>query len=150
MSSTPAGGIRVRAVRSLCHFTKYSEKRFFGARLRRHANRSIWVISRSAGPACPVTAFLPTEATTPADRSRFHPERCHTVTIATPNRVTAHPAEVLNEEFLKPLGMSVNALAIALRVPATRIGAIVKASGPYRQIQLRAWRASIAPAPSFG
>jgi addiction module HigA family antidote len=32
----------------------------------------------------------------------------------------------LNEEFLRPLGMSVNALAIALRVPATRIGAIVK------------------------
>jgi addiction module HigA family antidote len=32
----------------------------------------------------------------------------------------------LDEEFLKPLGMSVNALAIALRVPATRIGAIVK------------------------
>jgi antitoxin HigA-1 len=40
--------------------------------------------------------------------------------------VTAHPGEVLNEEFLKPLGMSVNALAIALRVPATRMGAIVK------------------------
>jgi addiction module HigA family antidote len=36
------------------------------------------------------------------------------------------PDEVLNEEFLKPLGMSINALAIALRVPATRIGAIVK------------------------
>ncbi len=46
--------------------------------------------------------------------------------IATPNRVTAHPGEVLSEEFLKPLAMSVNALAIALRVPATRIGAIVK------------------------
>jgi addiction module HigA family antidote len=46
--------------------------------------------------------------------------------IATPNRVTAHPGEVLNEEFLKPLRMSVNALAMALRVPATRIGAIVK------------------------
>ncbi len=46
--------------------------------------------------------------------------------IATPNRVTVHPGEVLNEEFLKPLGMSVNALAIALRIPATRIGAIVK------------------------
>jgi len=29
--------------------------------------------------------------------------------IATPNRVTAHPGEVLNEEFLKPLAMSVNA-----------------------------------------
>jgi antitoxin HigA-1 len=33
---------------------------------------------------------------------------------------------VLSEEFLKPLAMSVNALAMALRVPATRIGAIVK------------------------
>ncbi|MSO76229.1 MAG: addiction module antidote protein, HigA family [Alphaproteobacteria bacterium] len=45
--------------------------------------------------------------------------------VATPNRVTTHPGEVLAEEFLKPLGMSVNALAMALRVPATRIGAIV-------------------------
>jgi addiction module HigA family antidote len=46
--------------------------------------------------------------------------------VATPNRVTTHPGEILSEEFLKPLGMSVNALALALRVPATRIGAIVK------------------------
>ena len=46
--------------------------------------------------------------------------------VATPNRVTTHPGEMLSEEFLKPLGMSVNALAMALRVPATRIGAIVK------------------------
>jgi len=46
--------------------------------------------------------------------------------VPTPNRVTTHPGEVLSEEFLKPLGMSVNALAMALRVPATRIGAIIK------------------------
>lgn len=46
--------------------------------------------------------------------------------IATPNRVTSHPGEILREEFLDPLGMSVNALAMALRVPATRIGAIAK------------------------
>jgi addiction module HigA family antidote len=46
--------------------------------------------------------------------------------VATPNRVTTHPGEVLGEEFLDPLGMSANALAMALRVPATRIGAIVK------------------------
>jgi addiction module HigA family antidote len=46
--------------------------------------------------------------------------------VATPNRVTTHPGEVLGEEFLSPLGMSANALAMALRVPATRIGAIVK------------------------
>jgi addiction module HigA family antidote len=43
----------------------------------------------------------------------------------TPNRVTTHPGEMLQEEFLKPLDMSVNALALALRVPANRIGAIV-------------------------
>jgi antitoxin HigA-1 len=49
-----------------------------------------------------------------------------TKAIATPNRVTTHPGEVLSEEFLHPLGLSVNALAMALRVPATRIGAIVK------------------------
>jgi antitoxin HigA-1 len=46
--------------------------------------------------------------------------------VASPHRVTTHPGEVLSEEFLNPLGMSVNALAIALRVPATRMGAIVK------------------------
>jgi antitoxin HigA-1 len=33
---------------------------------------------------------------------------------------------LLNQEFLEPLAMSVNALAIALRVPATRISAIAK------------------------
>jgi antitoxin HigA-1 len=45
--------------------------------------------------------------------------------VATPDRVTTHPGEMLREEFLKPLGLSVNALAIALRVPATRMAAIV-------------------------
>jgi addiction module HigA family antidote len=37
-----------------------------------------------------------------------------------------HPGEILREDFLKPLGMSVNALATALGVPATRIHEIVK------------------------
>jgi antitoxin HigA-1 len=46
--------------------------------------------------------------------------------VSLPDRVTTHPGEMLSEEFLKPLGMSVNALALALRVPATRIGAVVK------------------------
>ena len=44
----------------------------------------------------------------------------------TPDRVTTHPGEVLAEEFLRPLGLSAHALALALRVPATRVGAIVK------------------------
>lgn len=37
-----------------------------------------------------------------------------------------HPGEVLREEFLGPLQMSVNALALELGVPATRIHEIVK------------------------
>ena len=37
-----------------------------------------------------------------------------------------HPGEVLREDYLVPLGLSVNALAIALGVPATRIHEIVK------------------------
>lgn len=36
-----------------------------------------------------------------------------------------HPGEVLREEYLLPLGMSANALAMALRVPAPRINDIV-------------------------
>lgn len=37
-----------------------------------------------------------------------------------------HPGEVLREDFLRPLGLSVNALSMALGVPATRIHEIVK------------------------
>lgn len=36
-----------------------------------------------------------------------------------------HPGEILREDYLVPLGMSAHALAMALRVPATRIHAIV-------------------------
>ncbi len=43
------------------------------------------------------------------------------------NRMRAiHPGEVLREDYLVPLGLSVNALALALAVPATRIHEIVK------------------------
>ncbi len=37
-----------------------------------------------------------------------------------------HPGEILREDYLAPLGMSVNALAIRLRVPSTRLHEIVK------------------------
>jgi len=40
-------------------------------------------------------------------------------------RVTTHPGEILREEFLIPLGISQNALAMKIRVPATRIGDII-------------------------
>ena len=37
-----------------------------------------------------------------------------------------HPGEVLREDYLQAIGLSVNALAVALGVPATRIHEIVK------------------------
>jgi addiction module HigA family antidote len=37
-----------------------------------------------------------------------------------------HPGEIIKEEYLEPLGMSVNALAIALRIPASRINDVVR------------------------
>ena len=36
-----------------------------------------------------------------------------------------HPGEVLREEFLKPMGISQNRLALDLRVPARRINELV-------------------------
>jgi antitoxin HigA-1 len=42
------------------------------------------------------------------------------------HRITTHPGEVLQEEFLTPFGMTATALATALRVPANRIGAIIR------------------------
>jgi addiction module HigA family antidote len=36
-----------------------------------------------------------------------------------------HPGEILREEYLKPLGLSMNKLALDLRVPVTRISEIV-------------------------
>jgi addiction module HigA family antidote len=44
-------------------------------------------------------------------------------------RIRTAPGEILREEFMKPLGLSANALAIALRVPATRIGDILRSEG---------------------
>ncbi len=37
-----------------------------------------------------------------------------------------HPGEILREEYIVPMGMSVHALSQALRVPATRLHEIVK------------------------
>ncbi len=37
-----------------------------------------------------------------------------------------HPGEILREDYLVPLGMSANALAVALKVPAPRINDVVR------------------------
>lgn len=36
-----------------------------------------------------------------------------------------HPGEILREEFMEPQGLSMNRLALDLRVPATRVAEIV-------------------------
>lgn len=48
-----------------------------------------------------------------------------TTTKSSAKRPPLHPGEMLREEFMAPLGLSANALALALHVPATRISEIV-------------------------
>lgn len=40
--------------------------------------------------------------------------------------IPIHPGEFLLEDFMKPLGLSANALSIALHVPVTRISEIIR------------------------
>lgn len=40
-------------------------------------------------------------------------------------RVATHPGEMLREEFIKPMGLSVNRLALDLHVPVSRIDDLV-------------------------
>lgn len=39
--------------------------------------------------------------------------------------IAIHPGEILREEYMAPLGLTANALALALGVPATRVHDIV-------------------------
>jgi addiction module HigA family antidote len=50
--------------------------------------------------------------------------------MTEPTRIHTHPGEILLEEFLKPHGLSANALARAIRVPPNRITAIIAAKNP--------------------
>ena len=45
--------------------------------------------------------------------------------MATKKLAPVHPGEILQKEFLEPMGLSQNRLALALRVPARRINEIV-------------------------
>ena len=54
-------------------------------------------------------------------------------------RLPVHPGRILKEDLLEPLGMSVNRLATALKVPANRINQIVhgrRAVSPDTSIRL--------------
>jgi addiction module HigA family antidote len=41
------------------------------------------------------------------------------------SRPPVHPGEMLREEFMTPLGISINGLALELHVPVTRVSEIV-------------------------
>ena len=41
-------------------------------------------------------------------------------------RVSTHPGAMLREEFMKPMGLSANRLAMDLHVPVTRINEIIR------------------------
>ena len=41
------------------------------------------------------------------------------------SRSLVHPGEMLREEFMKPMGISINGLSLELHVPVTRISQIV-------------------------
>jgi antitoxin HigA-1 len=45
-------------------------------------------------------------------------------------RIHTHPGEVLREEFMTPIGLSANALALDLHVPPTRISEIIRLEKP--------------------
>ncbi len=46
--------------------------------------------------------------------------------MATNKMRPIHPGEIIREEYLVPMNMSAHALALELRVPATRINDIVR------------------------
>ena len=52
------------------------------------------------------------------------------------------PGEILNEEFLKPLGLTANALAKAIGVPPNRITAILKDERGITAVRRCVWNVS--------
>ena len=63
---------------------------------------------------------------------------------------SVHPGEILLEEFLKPLGMTMHELALALRVPANRIGQIVEGRAASALTLPCVWAVTSAPVQSSG
>ncbi len=46
------------------------------------------------------------------------------------HRIRTHPGEILKEDYLIPLGLSVDALSLALQLPTEYLDAIVKGKEP--------------------
>lgn len=60
-------------------------------------------------------------------------------TVTTDLLPNPTPGEILNEEFLKPLSLSQNALARAIGVPPSRINEIVSASARSQLTLICGW-----------
>ena len=68
-----------------------------------------------------------------------------------PHRIPfPHPGETIREDYLKPLGMSVNKLALELCVPATRMAEIVNGRRGITADTGSAWRVISIPRPNSG
>jgi addiction module HigA family antidote len=52
-------------------------------------------------------------------------EKCAGRSLSIPKAPPVHPGEILNENFLKPLGISQYRVAVAIGVPPRRINEIV-------------------------
>lgn len=62
----------------------------------------------------------------PILRDNLDPGRVDVSDLDSAERLLpVHPGEILRHEFLEPLGLTAHALALALRVPANRITAIL-------------------------
>lgn len=61
-----------------------------------------------------------------------------------------HPGEILREEFMGPLGLSMNKIAMALRVPVTRIADIINERAASLRIPRSALRVISETARRFG
>lgn len=72
------------------------------------------------------TATPRTQSRKPISRTDLDAGRADLNEVDSGTRLAPiHPSEVLRHEFLEPLGLSAHALALALRVPANRISAIL-------------------------
>ena len=61
-----------------------------------------------------------------------------------------HPGEILNADFMEPLGLSMNRLALDLRVPVTRVAEIVHQRRGLLQIRPCGSPGISIPAPASG
>src|SRR5581483_3514328 len=85
-----------------------------------------WKLSRAIAKASTASESTISTASVSNGRKEKHTMSKSRTTSEPDLLPLVTPGEYLNEELLKPLGITMNALALALRVPSNRILAIVK------------------------